>query len=228
MSAGEILIRVIDFETTGFPPKAGVCEAGWTDVRISQGRAIVGDTVSRLCNPGLPISPQAEAMHGISDAMVAGEKPSSLIFKEMNEGAEAFCAHNCEFERNFFGGYDRDWICTYKVALAKFPGLNSYKNGNLPAALGIVLDPARCAPLHRAGPDTYVTAMILAHFIGAGIAVSEMVSATTVDLMPYGKHRGTPIRDLPLTYMRWAAEHLEDDRIRRKIQTALAAKETRL
>lgn len=227
-----MLIRVIDFETTGFPPGAGVCEAGWTDVSVRPDGSIeIGETVSRLCRPGLPIDPRAEAVHGISEAMVADKPPSSLIFREMNAGVGAFCAHNCEFEQNFFTGGDSPWICTYKVALARFPGLSSYKNGNLPGLLGIDLDQARCAPLHRAGPDTYVTAMILAHFIRAGVTPSEMIEITrkpkSVSRMPFGKHQGVPIADLPVPYMRWAVENLNAPDVVAAIKAALAAKEKR-
>lgn len=222
-------IRVLDFEMTGFPPGAGVCEVGYTDVRVSDDGVDVGWTISQLCNPGLPIEAKAREVHGITDEMVAGCLPSSLAFKVVMQGADVFCAHNCDFERKFFTGGDRPWICTYKVALARFPGLESYKNGNLPRLLGIYLDPDRCAPLHRAGPDTYVTARILEHFLASGISIAEMVAITarpkTVLVMPFGKHRGVPIADLPESYMRWAVDNLDAEDVRHAVRLALSKKE---
>lgn len=208
-----MLIRVIDFETTGFPPNAGVCEAGWTDVLIDGAGSIsIGSTISRLCRPGLPIQPQAEAVHGISESMIADSPPAATVFKEMMDGADVFCAHNCEFEQNFFGGGERPWICTYKVALRIRPDLPNHKNGTIPTHLGIHLDPDRSAPLHRAGPDTYVTARILEHFLREHIEPADAIRITKapreVSRMPFGKHQGTPISELPLSYMQWAVLNL--------------------
>lgn len=65
-------IRVIDFETTGFPPKASVVEVGWTDVTISACDIDISDTHAMLVNPGRPIPPEATAIHGITNQMIAG------------------------------------------------------------------------------------------------------------------------------------------------------------
>ena len=201
-----MIIRVLDFETTGFPPNAGVCEAGWTDVQVEDdGFISIGETVSKLCFPGLPINPNAQAVHGISDEMVRDAPPAALVFREVMEGADVFCAHNAEFEKNFFGGGEKPWICTYKVALALFPRFPTHKNGDLPGHLGIDLDPARCAPLHRAGPDTYVTAMILRHMLG------QMNPAQMIDIsagpkrlarMPFGKLKGTLLSEMTPAQLR--------------------------
>lgn len=211
-----VIIRVIDFETTGFPPSAGVCEAGWTDVTVDADGVTIGETVAHLCNPGMPISAEASRVNGITDAMVAGEPAASTIFRMMMEGADAFCAHNCEFERAFFGGGDLPWICTYKVALALYPDLPSHKNSEVPKALGLRLDADRCEPLHRAGPDTYVTAVTLAYLIMKGAMSSgdalkqaaEFIAITKrpreIIRMPFGKHKGEPIAQLPRDYLEWA------------------------
>lgn len=207
------IIRCLDFETTGFPPKAGVCEVGWTDVQLHEGEpATVGPTLSFLCNPGMPIGAGAHDVHGISDEMVAHMPPTTDVFQRLVAGADIFCAHNVEFERVFFRGGDRPWICTYKVALALHPNLPNHRNGTIPKNLGIELDPARCVPLHRAGPDTYVTAKILERFLHGGLTMGEMVTITSrpksVQRMPFGKHSGTEISKLPTEYLQWAADKL--------------------
>lgn len=219
------VIRCVDFETTGFPPKAGVCEAGWTDVTVDGTTITVGETFSRLCNPNMPIEAKAQEVHGISDAMVSDKPPSATIFKEMAAGADIFCAHNSEFEQNFFGGGDKPWICTYKVALKLWPNLPNHKNGTIPEHLAIELDLDRCAPLHRAGPDTYVTAMILNHMLRSGVSVSEMVAISTrpreISRMPFGKHKGSPLSELPLSYIRWAVENMDAKDVREAIRREL-------
>ncbi|HEV7433863.1 MAG TPA: 3'-5' exonuclease [Pseudorhizobium sp.] len=63
-------IRVVDFETTGFPEDAvrAVCEVGYTDLTADWQ---IGPTVAFYANPGHPIPPQTRAVHHISDADVA-------------------------------------------------------------------------------------------------------------------------------------------------------------
>lgn len=208
-----MLIRVIDFETTGLPPNAAVCEAGWTDIIIDGNACEIRPTVARLINPGRAIPEEVSKIHGITDAMVAGCPSPDVVFREMMEGADVFCAHNCEFEQNFFGGGDRRWICTYKVALVHLPDAPSHKNGALPEYLGLQLDPALCEPAHRAGPDTYTSAHILATLIGRGLSIDEMVEITSkprqISRMPFGKHKGELIVDLPDRYLSWCIDELK-------------------
>jgi len=206
-------VRCLDFETTGFPPNAGVCEVGWTDVQPRAGElATIYPTVSYLCNPGMPIGAGARDVHGISDDMVAGEPPTAERFRRAMDGADVFCAHNAEFERAFFGGGDKSWICTYKVALNRYPRLPNHRNGTIPDHLSIYLDPDRSAPLHRAGPDTYVTARILQRFLEDGLTVEDMIAISarpkSVTRMPFGKHAGAEIASLPTEYLQWAADKL--------------------
>lgn len=213
------IIRCLDFETTGFPPNAGVCEVGWTDVQFREGEpATIYPTVSLLCNPGMPIGAGARDVHGINDEMVAGEPPTSERFRRLMEGVDVFCAHNAEFERAFFGGGDKPWICTYKVALNRHPGLPNHRNGMIPEHLSISLDPSRCVPLHRAGPDTYVTARILQRFLMDGLTIEDMVAISArpkqVVKMPFGKHAGTEITRLSTGYLQWAADKLSKADVR--------------
>lgn len=224
-----MIIRCLDFETTGLPPGAGVCEAGWTDIEVAvDGAVSMSSTYAELCNPGMPIGEEAGAVHGITDAMVATAPSSALVFRKIMEGADVLCAHNAEFEQLFFAGGELPWLCTYKVALVLHPDLPSHRNGTIPEHLEIVLDPECCAPLHRAGPDTYVTAMILQHFLANGSTVADMVAISKkprqISRMPFGKHKGVWIKDLPLSYMKWAAENMDAADVRNAIKRELKAR----
>ncbi len=228
-----ITVRCIDFETTGFPPKAGVCEIGWTDVTVTEVNVSIGETVSMLCNPGLPIGPEASKVHGITDEMVRDEIPSSLRFKTLLDGADFVCAHNAEFERNFFTGGETSWICTYKAALVLHPSLPTHRNGDLPKHLGLWLDATRCEPLHRAGPDTYVTAVNLVALImkaaeelgGPVYALSHLAKISSqprqITVMPFGKHKGTPIAELPIGYVEWGAASMDAKDVAAALQAEL-------
>jgi exodeoxyribonuclease X len=228
-----MIIRCIDFETTGFPPRANVCEAGWTDLIVTDAGVTMGDTMSYLCNPGLPIGKEAMRVHGITEEMVAHEPPSATIFMKVMQGADIFCAHNAQFEQNFFSGGGKPWICTYKVALSEYPALPNHRNGTIPEHLGIKLDPDRAAPLHRAGPDTYVTAKILWRLLGDGLTVRRMVEITSapkiISRMPQGKGKypGVEIRNLPRDYLEWAAKNYPIEDFRRALSRELRARNSR-
>lgn len=206
-------IRVVDFETTGFPEDTvrGICEVGFTDLTADWK---VGPTTSFLVNPGHPIPPQTRAIHHISDDDVASAiSPDIALAALMNgmEPTDVFAAHNSKFEQAFFAGGGRRWICTMQGAKHLFPDAPGHSNQTLRYWLGIdneFDDPARAMPPHRAGPDTFVTAHILARLVFAS-SVDELVRLTTAPVVlrdvTFGKHRGMKWKDLPWDYLNWVA-----------------------
>jgi len=210
-----LIVRSFDVETTGFPPRAAVCELGWTDVSILDGQIQVGKPTGMLLNPGRPIPAEASAIHGIYDTDVANSPNVSIGFRELTNGADVFCAHNAEFERNFFGTPETQIICTYKVALVLFPDAPNHRNGGLAEhfASELSIDPALAVPLHRAGPDSYVTAHLLAFFL-RHMSVEEMLKVSRaprqITRMPFGKHKGVQIEELPTDYMQRAVSGLSN------------------
>lgn len=194
------VIRVIDFETTGLPPDAAVCEVGWCD--ITDG--VIGTPVSMLCNPGRPIPPDAMAVHHITEADVADAPPFAEVTRHL-DGADVLAAHRCEFERHFFDG-SKPWVCTWKVAIRLAPRAPGHSNQILRYWLKLAVDAALASPPHRAGPDAYVTAHLLARML-AKLSVEEMVALTAEPaLLPYfafGKHAMRPIEEVPDDYLDW-------------------------
>lgn len=81
------------------------------------------------------------------------------------KGADAYVAHNCDFERSFLGNYldPATWICTYKCALRAWPDLTSHSNQALRYTLGLVnphgIDRTTLNS-HRALSDAIVTSAI--------------------------------------------------------------------
>lgn len=206
-------IRVVDFETTGFPEDAvrAVCEVGYTDLTADWK---IGPTVAFYANPAHPIPPQTRAVHHISDADVADAVSPDVAMRTLMLGMEetdVFAAHNCKFEQAFFGGGGRRWICTLQCAKHLLPDAPGHSNQVLRYWLGIdeqFDDPARAMPPHRAGPDTFVTAHILSRLLALA-AVDELVRLTTAPVVlrdvTFGKHRGMKWADLPWDYLNWVA-----------------------
>lgn len=83
-----MLIRVTDFETTGVPPDAAVCEAGWSDVCGDDFGWTVGNPFSMLVDPGRPMPPEARAVHHLSDEDCVGAPQATTAFMKLMDGAD--------------------------------------------------------------------------------------------------------------------------------------------
>src|SRR6185436_17880445 len=145
-----MLVRTIDFETTGIPTeteKHAVCEAGWCDV-VDLPLDQTGDIAqwgcsaprATLINPGRPMPVEAMAVHHIRDRDLVGAPPATTVFRALTQDADVMAAHNARFEREFFTGGDRPWICTYKCALRAWPDAPGHSNQVLRYHLGLELD----------------------------------------------------------------------------------------
>lgn len=200
-----MLIRVIDFETTGMPPDAAVCEIGWCDLAVGDGPTQIRDIHTTLTNPGKPIPIEAMAVHHIRDREVADAPVPTSIFAKLGIGADVFAAHNAAFERAFFTGGETPWICTYRCGLRAWPESPSHSNQALRYFLGLELD-ERAMPPHRAGPDAYVTAHILRGLLGVQ-PVEQLIKWTNEPALlikcGFGKHRGSKWADVPSDYLDW-------------------------
>jgi DNA polymerase-3 subunit epsilon len=96
---------VLDTETTGMSRDADqIIELGL--VRFEYGLesgevARITDVYSALEDPGRPIPPESTAIHGITDAMVAGQALDEARIAEVVRGATLIVAHNAGFDRPF-------------------------------------------------------------------------------------------------------------------------------
>jgi exodeoxyribonuclease X len=211
-----MLLRVIDFESTGMPPDAAVCEVGWVDVRTyDSDPAEIGDPIGMLVNPNRPMPPEARAIHHISDADLAGAPPITTGFLALSKGApDIFVAHHAKFEREFFTGGETPWICTLKVARRLWPECPSHTNQCLRYWLKVDLDEALAMPPHRAAPDAYVTGFILMEALKL-VTVDDMIAwSSAPSLLPrvtFGKHRGQAWSDLPGDYLSWLVNKSDMD-----------------
>lgn len=93
---------VLDTETTGLDPLKGdrLVEIGCVEI---VNRFLTGRVFHRYVNPERPMSPDAFAVHGLSDAFLS-DKP---VFKDVSEeflafiGEDTLVAHNASFDMNF-------------------------------------------------------------------------------------------------------------------------------
>lgn len=215
------LFTVIDLETTGLAPPASIVEIGWTKVYFDTDtkQVEISAPQARLFRPLEPQAPEVVAVHHLTDAMLAPyqvctEDDIRAVLDE--ERPNFIVAAHCAFEQAWLtsevvganlDGKAPHWICTVKAAARLYPDAESHANQAMRYRLGLDLPEHLAMPPHRAGPDSFVTAHILAAFLAAGARASHMVHWTTeprwMPTIRFGKHRGTAWADLPLDYLQW-------------------------
>lgn len=197
-----MIIRCIDFETTGIPTpedRHAIVEIGWCD--LEDGAVTLPDAV--LCDPGRSIPHEAMAVHHITDDDVAGATGSLDVL-----GApEYFAAHSADYERQFFET-TVPFICTYKVALRLWPDAPHHGLQFLRYHLGLTAPAHVAMPPHRAGPDAYLCAVLLQRIFAEDRAtIEDMVrwsdGPALLPRLPLGKHRGEKWEDVPTDYLDW-------------------------
>lgn len=216
-----MLIRSIDFECTGIPggdEQHAVCEVGFTDIDVLADRVHLCVPDGLLCNPGRSISIEARAVHHIGDADVAEAMPAGeALGMLVAHKPDFFCAHNADFERAFFNGDGVPFICTYKVALRLWPDAPGHSLQVLRYWLPLDIEQSLGLPAHRAGPDAYVGAALMARILSDDNApdLDTMVRWSSgpplLTRVTFGKHRGTKWDDLPSDYLSWILDKSDMD-----------------
>lgn len=215
-------LRVIDLETTGMAPPAEIIEIGIADVEIGPAGTAICAPSSRLFRPVGPIPPETMAVHHITQADIPADAPACT--SEQARAAvwqaphpDVFVAHNCEFERKFINDNVSDglpWICTYKVALHVWPDAPRHSNQVLRYWRGLTLDPALAMPPHRAAPDAWVTAHLLADLLTSA-DVTAMIAWTDqprpMPIIGFGKHKGMGWKEIPTDYLEWLTTQTDMD-----------------
>lgn len=210
-------LRVIDFETTGLkPPSAGIVEVGWTDVVVEDDKVEVQKPFSILTDPNLEMNIEALATHHIHPRELKGAPhpdtfPQVSFFADDAIHVSTYVAHSAQFEQQFFNP-GKPWICTQKCAYRMLPKCPSFKLQVIRYFLDLDLDPELAMPPHRAGPDSYVTAQILAQFI----RVAQLKSPDWLQTMikwssepgllpscPLKKFRGKKWNEVDTSYLEW-------------------------
>jgi DNA polymerase III subunit epsilon len=96
---------VVDTETTGTDPAVDkVIELAVVAFEYCYATGTVGRVLGSydgLEDPGLPIPPSSTAIHGITDAMVAGKKIDDAAVARLLDGVGIVIAHNAGFDRKF-------------------------------------------------------------------------------------------------------------------------------
>ena len=186
-----------DLETTGIQPKTdAIVEIG--AVRFDGSEPV--ESYSTLINPGRPIPPEASAVNGITDEMVA----SSPVVETVLADFAGFCgdlplvAHNAPFDFKFL----LNAVETHKAkapagvvldscALSRivFPGMINYKLGTLVSHFGFP-----SGDFHRAEVDSVYCGRLFARIVqaleqgGQPATVPALLELTKQTLMKFPQY----------------------------------------
>lgn len=227
-----MIVRSVDLETTGIPSETdrqAIVEIGWTDITRVGDQWKVGYPKSMLVNPGRSIPPEVSAIHHIRDVDVA-DKPdpgsAMLAFGRDCEaaGVTAYAAHNLDFEQNWFNGGGKPMVCSFKAALRIWKDAPEHGNQTLRYFLGFDdfddFEPALAMPPHRAAPDSYVTAFLVAEILDQvdfDTWVKWSKGPALLITCWLNKHRGklwSEVARVDRDYLNWIVRDVTDRNIR--------------
>jgi exodeoxyribonuclease X len=226
------LFRVFDTETTGLDPRTdAVVEVAWA---IMRGDGTILSSNTTLINPGRPIPADASRVHGIFDRDVAQaptfeqavEKYTDLYVPTL----PAVC-HNASFDSVLLRRSSRladgnpRFLCTLRLAQNLVPGCRSYTLDSLRSSLRLGAHVGG-AVAHRAAGDVATTCSLLKHLIDRYLVagypddIEELFNAAIIQRMPFGKHKGKPLSDIPADYIDWLLDRDIDDDLRSALNAA--------
>lgn len=198
---------IADTETTGLGPRDRVVELAWTE--IDEHLNVIDQQYS-LIDPEIPIPQAAHKVHGITNVMVATaptieEFFSTVTDQPLKHGEVVFIAHNAAFDLKFlrrFIGTLHGVLCTVRASRKLLPDLDSHKLDYLKEVLGLPETKS-----HSADGDVATTLELLRFLSeqvgGLPALYAQCSQPQRLTLMPWGKHKGVPIKALPADYVRW-------------------------
>lgn len=212
------VIRVLDYEATGLELDAGIVEVGYTDLNARTRE--IGETVTWLCRVK-EMPPGSRAVHHITLADAWDNPPYDrrcLFEKAVQQGVYAWAAHSAEFEGRYVAG-DLPMFCTNKAALRHWPDAPGHGVFALLYWLEdqgrVTYERARAYPSHRAGPDSYATAVLLKAMLDDGVSGKALKCWTEepriFPTVPISKQwRGQPWSAPDWGFLDWILRTIDD------------------
>lgn len=205
------LIIIADTETTGIGPDAQVVEYAHLSCSVKDhggfSQLHVEDEFESLVRPTISIPAGATKVHGITDEMVADSPDLGAVMNQRlpEKLGTLLIGHNfVRYDMKYLHYYvpkSYDVGCSLRLARQYLPQLKSHSLDNMRESLSL---PTK-GRAHRALGDVYTTLALCNHILQMGMPWQQLHidSMQRVTTMPFGKHKGTPIADLPQDYVDW-------------------------
>ena len=196
---------IFDTETTGRKDPI-IIEGAWLELK-SVDPFKLGSCFCQRYNPGKPIALGALATHHIYDEELI-QCPPAKSFNLPND-VEYIIGHNIDYDWDVIDQPNTRRICTLALARKVWKSIDAYSQSAL--LYFIDRDNARdiLKKAHSAETDVKICATILEKIcIELNISSLEHLwelseDARTPTEMPFGKHKGTLITDIPIDYKKW-------------------------
>ena len=224
---------VLDTETTSLDfREAEVIEFGFVMKFPNEGWV----RFVELHSPSKPITPEVSAVTNITNKMVLGKPKfedaiddlNDILGTLVNKGSRV--AHNAFYDSKVLEKYtgitdiNTEWLCTMRMAKKLYADDDTVTQFNLPyLRYRFELDVPEDLPAHRADADALVTALLLEHMlkdmeerglVDTSLPYREQIEEwlnqpVIMTKMPFGKHKGKKLDDVPLDYWQWAFANLD-------------------
>jgi DNA polymerase III epsilon subunit-like protein len=206
---------VVDFETTGVKWPYHAVEVAWIELDRNFQEI---DSRSSLIKPPVRIPAEVTAIHGITNEDVA-DAPSldEFFLDECGNPFESehvcFIAHNAPFDYRLFKPFSQTstLICTLAASRKLYPEAKNHKLEFLAKSHGFDDHTA-----HRAMGDARTCLALLRHLQHHfTLDFSELLESGNpyplLRALPFGKHKGVPIENVPEDYLEWLYMRMEED-----------------
>lgn len=192
---------VIDTETDqGHDPRP---------IQVATINVATGFEWMKYFNSGRSISPIVIKVHGITDADVAGLERFNLAEFEL---PEYLIGHNVRFDWRVIGSPSAKLICTVRLARVAFPEWRLYGQSKcIEQLLGKEEASSMTIAAHDALGDARMCYLLYQaccerlEITPTDFAAAHAIAnkANPVSKMPFGKHKDKPIKDVPISYVKW-------------------------
>lgn len=201
---------ILDTETASL--HRGVVEVAWLWVDRSLN---VLDEQCHRTNPECKIEPGARAVHGISDEDVAGCPTISQVCAGFKGVKIDVIGHNVAFDLRMLKDvvHAKRSLCTLALARQYIKDTTNSKLETLQQELGLEVHKS-----HSALGDVYTCLNVLKYVLPrSGTDLEGLFRRAEqprlLHIMPFGKHEGLPMLEVPSGYRNWlyCQPHLDKD-----------------
>ena len=196
---------IFDTEATGIKEPV-LIEAAWVELQSIKPFTVTNPFEQRY-NPGKPITLGALATHHIMDEELVACPPAATF--SLPSDVAYVIGHNVDYDWEVIGKPDIKRICTLALARKVWPDLDSHNQSALLYHLERVTAREQLRNAHSALTDVGICAAILKHICQQlGVTTIEALYteseiARTPTTMPFGKHKGMLLADVPKDYKKW-------------------------
>lgn len=191
---------------------------------------------NKLYRPDEPIDPEASSINHITDEMVANSPSFRDGVTNYNALLSQFgptvirVAHNAVYDQTVLDKYGvdsatRPWLCTFRMAKKLYnndPTVTLKNLSYLRYRFKLEI-PEDKRGAHQADVDAVIAAKLLEYMLtdleGRGILdpdksyYEQLMDwyeiPVVIEKMPFGKYKGELLTEVPLSYWKWAVNHLD-------------------